>query len=117
MDKKKISTAMISLIVASLAVATMTASSSLYNTPLYTFRMEQVSNEMNFLPTEMNDLTYTAENGYNLNYGVAECLWNCDTAGNDTTPLIMTWQYTCEFYHTCSYECPETNQWTCWVTC
>ncbi|MBU7026897.1 MAG: hypothetical protein HXS48_08140 [Theionarchaea archaeon] len=51
MNRKKVSIAVVSMAVAFLAVTCVTASPRTSNTPLYTFRMEQASSEMNFLPT------------------------------------------------------------------
>lgn len=124
---KKLSYAVIGITIAFLVAATVAASPWISsNTPLYTYRMEQASSEMDFLPTEKNDFTYTTEGGYNLNYDVLGC---CD----DQNPLIQTWQYTCEFYETCDTcstcstcstcpaTCPNTCQntcpYTCWNTC
>ena len=60
-----------------LAVTCVTASTSLCNTPLYTFRIEQASSKMNFLPTAMNEFTSTTEKGYNLTYDTfGEVVWN-----------------------------------------
>ena len=53
-----------------LCAAAVSALPSLSSTPLYTFRMEQVSSEMSFLPTERNNFTYTTEKGYNMQYAV-----------------------------------------------
>lgn len=53
------------------AIACATASSWTSHSPLYTFRMEQTSSEMNFLPAERNDFVYTAEKGYELNCDVS----------------------------------------------
>lgn len=101
-----------------LAVTTATASPLTVKTPLYTVRMEQASNKMNFLPTEMNGFTYTAEKGYTMNYDILECY--C------AEPLIVTWQPTCEFYPTCDtcetcVTCgtcyPDTCPWTKWINC
>lgn len=71
------------------------------NTPLYTFRMEQVSSEMNFLPTEKNDFNYTAENGCTLNYAIQA----------SSAVSIITTSGTCR-------ECRNiTNLRTCPKTC
>jgi hypothetical protein len=111
--KKKMLIAVISIAIVSLAITTVTASLSTSNTPLYTFRMEQSSSKMNFLPTEMNTFTYTTENGYGLNYDILGCC--------GAEPLIMTYQYTCEFYPTCETcntcstcsTCSTCGGWTC----
>lgn len=80
------------LAIASITVtAAVTAYSPVSHTPLYTARMEQQSSGMHFLPTEMNDLTYTSEPGFELNFeataingedsdlasGHASCIWTC----------------------------------------
>jgi hypothetical protein len=78
--------------------AFVVARPSTSNTPLYTVRMEQVSSKMNFLPTEMNSFTYTAENGYKLNLEVGG-YWIADQINLDTTP-----QNTCRI--TCVPICP-----------
>lgn len=111
------------------AVACVTASSLAAHTPLYTVRMEQVSNEMHFLPTVMNEFTYTAESGYTLGFNVsggggavvrgtdATCHPSCSTCPitcEQTCPntCIPTCPYTCDD-PTCPYTCPVT----CPVTC
>jgi hypothetical protein len=63
---RKILVAVVS-VCAVLVVSTVIASSQISNTPLFTFRMEQASSEMNFLPTVVNGFIYTTENGYTLN--------------------------------------------------
>ncbi|MBU7025511.1 MAG: hypothetical protein HXS48_01115 [Theionarchaea archaeon] len=101
MDRKMMVIAAISVAVASLAITAVTASPWASDTPLYTFRMEQASSKMNFLPTEMNQFTYTAENGYTLDY---EVVGYC----SDVKPLD-TGVWTC-YYSTCGGP-------TCWLTC
>lgn len=105
---RKISLAVTSVAAVLLVATTVTASPSRTNTPLFTFRMEQSSSKMSFLPTELNTFAYTTENGYRLNYDILEC------CGAD--PLIMTFQYTCEFYNTCD-TCMSTCLFTCNPTC
>ena len=90
---------------------TAVASSSTTNTPLYTLRMEQASNKMNFLPTAVNEFIYTAENGYQLNYGFTD---DCCVAGSPDD----TYELTCDYYKTCWDTCPRTCQGsTCTPTC
>ena len=67
--QKRVSIAVISVSIMSLALACVTASPPTSNTPLYTFRMEQASSESNFLPTAVNEFTYNTKNGYTLNWG------------------------------------------------
>lgn len=88
------------------ALAAVSASNWISSTPLFVYRMEQASSEMNFLPTPMNDFTYIAENGHNLNYEVFEC---CQY--NGVIPLKPT-ELTCDF--TCL---PTSCQPTCDSTC
>jgi hypothetical protein len=57
---KKLLIAAAGAAIALLAV-TVTASPWSSNTPLYTYRMEQVSSKMNFLPTEQSIFAYTTE--------------------------------------------------------
>jgi hypothetical protein len=67
--KQKGSIAMISMVVAFLAMTCITASSGTSNTPLYTFRMEQASSGMSFLSTTVNEFSYNTRDGYTLNWG------------------------------------------------
>lgn len=102
--KRKMLAAVISVAVASLTIACVTASSLTSHSPLYTLRMEQQSSKMNFLPSEMNGFIYNTENGYILNYGVQG--W-C----GGVTPNLVTLK-TCE--GTCiEPTCPDTCRLTC----
>ena len=121
---KLVSIGVIGIVIVSLAVA-VTATSLGSNTPLYTVRMEQASSKMNFLPTEMNEFTYTAEKGYTIDYDLQ--------ADYDYSVLPLggpTCQHTCPY--TCSLTCPNgicqdktcghpicqpTCGYTCEVTC
>ena len=122
MDTKKWMLLAVSAIVF-FAIATATAN-ALPNTPLYTYRMEQVSSEMGFLPTEKNDFCYTAENGYTVTY-----LWEwyaavshittsqpCELCRKLKTDWIRTCPKTCE---TCpgDIRCKKTSWDTCAATC
>ncbi len=93
---------MMGTVLVSLAVACVTASPWITNTPLYTVRMEQQSSEMNFLPTAVNGFTYTTGNGYTLNCAVAG---SCNSAR-----LLLTG-------NTCWDSCGGTCEYTCWETC
>ena len=105
--------------------AAVTASPRMSNTPLYTVRMEQASSNMHFLPTTVNDFTYTAENKYTLHYDIfldghmdmvrdvpdteSTCYgWTCFQTCTSTCP------YTC---YTCPNTCQHTCQITCWAGC
>lgn len=103
------------------ALSTVIASSQGYTTPLYTVRMEQASSRMNFLPTAVNQFTYTAEKGYTVNYNAAgycgapleitvgkTCDGTCDI--DPTCP--HTCRSTCDD-PTCGETCPDTCQLTC----
>ena len=107
MDRKSI-VVVISVVVVGLAVTAVTAR-SWTTTPLYTYRMEQASNKMNFLPTEMAGFTYTAEKGYTIPFETVNL--------SGDTPLD-TWQtpYTC-IYSTCEYTCETCDAPTCPDTC
>jgi hypothetical protein len=100
-----------------------TATSLMADTPLYTFRMEQASSKMNFLPTETSSFTYTAEIGCTVTYaverycGFAMPLMTtpydtlCETCGPETCDTCQTCEETCE------ETCYPTCQNTCWQTC
>lgn len=99
-----------------LVITGVYASSGVTHTPLHTIRMEQVSSDMNFLPVEMNDFTYTTGQG---------CTIVCDTGQSsngaylfDTGTCCMV---TCDFV-TCELPChtdiESCNLITCnFVTC
>ena len=94
-------------------------------TPLYTLRMEQMSSEKNFLPTEKTPFTYTAEPGCTVNYpGSHYCgetpLYTGDPTCPRTCELSCDGEPTCEgptCYSTCYSTCPNTCPNTCADTC
>ena len=113
------------------ATATVTASSKISGTPLYTFRMEQVSSKMNFLPTAMNEVVYTARNGYTLDCGIfggycdvgpfkvpagGTCSETCPETCEDTCPLTRCLPCNDTYGDTCPNTC-ETCPLTCPATC
>ena len=106
--KQKMIFVVMSVILAALAV-TVTASALAGHTPLYTVRMEQASNKMHFLPTEMNGFTYTTEKGCTLECTVVRKY-------SDVTPLATlpyaTMCITCE-PDTCEATCGTCAGWTC----
>ncbi len=107
MDKKQIIVIVASVAFA-LFVLTATALSSTPVTPLYTFRMEQQSNDMHFLPTAVKEIVYTTEKGYTIGY---------DAAGCSGVHLFDTGVLTC-YYSTCGGDtcyltCPESCHGTC----
>ena len=116
MDRKQIYLVVTSAVVVSLAVASVSASSS-YNSPLYRLRMEQASSKMNFLPSAANGFTYTTENGFILNCSVGNCCGKgIVLLGTDATcfpTCLETCPNTCDTCSTCDYTCPAT----CPVTC
>jgi hypothetical protein len=115
---KKMAITVMSIVAVSLVIAAAT-SSLMAHTPLYTVRMEQACNKMNFLPTEMNNFTYTTENGYNLNYDVSEYCSGAKPLGTDATchpSCDDTCEATCRGL-TCWSTCPDTCQETCPETC
>ena len=126
MDRKTVFIVVVSASVLLLAITAVTAHNRTVNIPLYTLRMEQVSSEMNFLPTEMNSFTYTAENGYNLNCvaptefcGAKPLDIFLGTLGGPTCELFTT-KHTCEDEEciwTGAFTCPHTCFDTCWGTC
>ena len=63
-QKVPIALASIALVCALTAVTAYPPS----HTPLFTVRMEQVSSEMKFLPTAVEEFVYTAEQGYELDF-------------------------------------------------
>jgi len=64
MNKEKIAIAVVCMTATFLALNCVTANPRTSYTPLYTFRIEQASSEMNFLPTTVNEISYDATNGY-----------------------------------------------------
>jgi hypothetical protein len=104
---KKLLIAAAGAAIALLAV-TVTASPWSSNTPLYTYRMEQVSSKMNFLPTEQSIFAYTTEKGCTLDYTVL--------GSGHIQPAEKLTTRTCEG-ETCSSTCPNTCVDTCPNTC
>lgn len=137
MDKKRkwMSLAVVSAIAAFLAVTAVTAHSwNAANTPLYTFRMEQASSDMNFSPAALNNFTYTAQSGCNMHPITGVCggveplepptYSTCDP--EKCTPTGSTCCGTCEntcvitcisCVNTCNSTCVNTCGGTCVNTC
>lgn len=130
--KTKMSVAVLSTVIALLAITAVTTGSQVsLNTPLYVFRMEQASSEMNFLSTERNNIAYTIENGSTLNYSISEeycsaksspaiCLTDQHICSVDVgTCAMVTCASTCPntCWSTCSDTCENTCGNTCWSTC
>jgi hypothetical protein len=119
MNRKWILVAMASLGIALLAVAAVTASSQMVNTPLFAVRMEQASSKMNFLPTIVNGFAYTTEKGYTLSHDVpGRFCGDAGLLGTDYSTCPETCPETCvETCHTCVPTCPYTCVPTCPVSC
>lgn len=100
-----------------LAVSVGSANFSL-DTPLYTYRMEQASSKMHFLPTEQSTFKYTTEQGRIIESVIEYCTVNpVDIPPtNEQNPCEWTVE-TCP--QTCVYTCPNTCDTcdTCWSTC
>lgn len=102
-----------------LVATTIMASSWTQNTPLYAFRMQQMSSEMNFLPTAVSGFVYTAYGG---------CILNCDALGEHCStgyggvPADESVEEACQGPETlnggetCSYTICSTCENTC-ITC
>lgn len=106
--------AVISIVTVSLAV-TVTAN-FVPNTPLYTYRMEQASSQMNFLPTEINNFAYTTVTGSTLNYEITRYCY-VNPLEEPTVPVTCpeTCEETCS---TCYSTCEgSTCEGTCYSTC
>jgi hypothetical protein len=103
---QKIPMAVIGVVVTTFAISAVTASPGTLNTPLYTFRMEEASSEMNFLPKEQSPLVYTTGEGYHLNTSAPKYCDNMEA-------LPMTY-YQC--WHTFGNECWYTFDDGCWET-
>ncbi|KYK34771.1 MAG: hypothetical protein AYK19_02540 [Theionarchaea archaeon DG-70-1] len=142
---RKVPLAVISVALALLAVTAATAHPSVTRTPLYIFRMEQQSSEMNFLPTERNTFIYTTAQGHTVLYEITGCGYaaplatgggntcnSCSRTCSNTCPVtcmstcpetcvytchtcVSTCPYTC--VNTCSFTCGSTCPNTCWSTC
>ncbi len=146
MDRKLIFLAVMSVALVFLAVTAATARPwTLPNTPLYTFRMEQASNEMNFSPAKGNGFAYAGEGGHTLGYDIAglkiyysdaellatgckptcveTCLETCvstcpQTCVNTCSTCVSTCPHTCvNTCSTCVSTCSYSCVNTCWSTC
>ena len=114
---KKILIIVTSVTVVFLAIAAVTAYNRATDTPLYTVRMEQASSRMGFLPTVVNEFSYTAEKGYTLDYSIQEHGGAHPLEPPTESPPCETWE-TCEgTCETCWSTCPRTCSYTCPYTC
>jgi hypothetical protein len=112
MNRKNVIATVTLIGIAVIAGTFVTASISAMHAPLYILRMEQASDSMNFLPTAVNDFTYTAEKGYELNLGIGE---SCNIYGfcGNVSPY-STGDDTCWTCKTCSTQCEQS---ICVATC
>lgn len=108
MDRKPLFIAGISLFLAICATYIIASPNSGY-TPLYSFRMEQQSSELHFLPTSMNTFTYTTEKGDEVCFG--QC---CTMGSTGGIQGLKTIEITCS---TCASTCESTCPATCPLTC
>jgi len=119
-DRKQMLVAIVSVTAVSLTIIAVTASSSISNTPLYTFRMEQASSKLNFLPVPLNEFTYTTEKGYDLHEDVkgSSSILAPPSTAEETCETCDPGEYTCS-NQTCWNTCllVHTCQSTCWNTC
>ena len=126
MDRKKgILAVVISVALAVPVLSAVTASTWKGSTPLYAFRMEQASSEMNFSLAAVTHFTYIAENGHNLAYNIGPSIcgdvkplspYTCATCNEEMCeiPTICGTCGTCSWMQTCS---PSTCPWTEWPFC
>lgn len=120
---RKISLAVIGVVAVSCVVPFVTAS-SLTSTPLFTLRMEQMSSEKNFLPTEKNEFTYTSEKGFTLGYeisgysgGVNPLMTEGSTCNPTCNVKTCITCLTCESCFHCVTVNPTCDDLTCQRTC
>lgn len=95
-----------------LLVVAVGASTGVQSTPLYTYRMEQASFRMKFLPAEPSSFTYSTENECTLNLQINGCC-------SQSVPLKPTFATCEETCNTCWNTCDtcETCENTCMATC
>lgn len=117
---KKTGIAALAVVAVALVMVFAAAGSSMAQSPLYTFRMEQHSSKMNFSPNATNGFSYTAENGYTIGQGALGYCNGARLLGTDATchPTCDGW--TCDqtgCQNTCDNTCPNTCPVTCPATC
>jgi hypothetical protein len=113
--KKRISTGIVTCAFV-LAIACVTANTLTVDTPLYTYRMEHVSSQMNFLPTEANEFSYNSQDYCLLSYSMGCTMGPLDYP---TTFPCQPTEETClgSCGGTCSYTCKVTECESCSFTC
>ena len=120
MDRKHVIViAAVGVVFAVLAVNAVGARPSTSDTPLYTLRMEEASSEMNFLPTEMNTFTYTAEKGFTVGQKIST--WSSEVHKFRDSAIVCPTVNTCFTCSTCDSclichtisNCPTEGSSTC----
>lgn len=119
----------IAIIGASITVATASTSVA---TPLFTFRMQQASSSMKFLPTTASGFIYNTASGYTLDYTcsgaicgnrilatqpINTCSPDCTQQGDTCSSTCPDTCYSTCSGSTCSPTCPNTCPNTCPYTC
>ncbi|MGD2248041.1 MAG: hypothetical protein PVF58_06515 [Candidatus Methanofastidiosia archaeon] len=130
MKKRKKILAVSSVVILFFALTCVTAQRAIEGTPLFTYRMEQASSKMHFLPTEKNSFDYKTEKSSILNCNSSSGYCGMANMANLRCSEGSTCPDTCldTCPHTCPYTCPNTCQgWTCnnstccsstcWETC
>ena len=99
-----------------LLILSAAASPETVYTPLYMVRMEQTSDDMNFLPTEMSGFTYETEKGCTVNCSVKGMCGNVDALTVYT--CYDTCHRTCRTcFPPCAYNVDAYTVYTCYDTC
>ena len=86
--KQVVYSSIVGIAIVACAVVAVSATFPGANTPLYRFRMEQISNQMNFSPVKMSGYTYTAEGGYTLHYEVSGSEGSVIPAGDKSWDIL-----------------------------
>ena len=88
--------------------ATAVTARRIPETPLYMYRMETQSSEMDFLPTAVNGFTYSTEKGSTLQYGFVD---GSNVVSIFDIPLVLDTGPMCQ--DTCFVTCVPTDRFTC----
>ncbi|MBU7028275.1 MAG: hypothetical protein HXS48_15190 [Theionarchaea archaeon] len=115
----RISVVVIGMAVLTVLASVAMASQQVTDTPLYTYRIEQASSKMNFLVTERNVYSYTAESGYELNYGTIRgwgfiCRIDDETSNGKVCQVFGLHDLETRLGPGCTYETCWSNP-ACWV--
>lgn len=112
---RKVSILAVGIAILSIAVTAVTASSFSSYTPLYTARMEQENSGMSFLLTEINDLTYAAESGFEINCRATAVNGENSTLASGHSSCI--WTCIWSICNTCSSTCYDSCEVICNMFC